>query len=370
MINFHFKDLDFIHLMPGLLFLLFISVRLVLQKVGWWKRGHLGHSLLYYFSNKLTPASLWQIYLPGFLQALSLVFLYMAFLNPVIPISKHRLMIEGLNIVIVLDLSTSMLEYMESPQQSIVSGSSVGNIPQGQMDQGHQTRLDAVKTAAIDFIQRRPHDRIGLVVFSANAYVVNPMTTDHKNLIQYMNTLDANTLIGEGLTSIGEGISTALNLMEIQRRREYARETKGATIAEGIDRWMPKMKGQGKVIVVFTDADQNYGLDPFIPLQKARKWGYRIYFIGVAPSQDQALKNFWDELMWAIQSTGGRYFDAQDNQQLKQAYLHIDSLEKVLFYTEQYINNVPVYSSFIRIAFVLLALSLGLRGFRYFTRLA
>lgn len=274
-------------------------------------------------------------------------------------------MSEGLDIALVLDLSTSMLEYMESPEAS--SQKSMAN--QGDPGETNQTRLDAVKAAAIDFIQRRPHDRIGLVVFSANAYVVNPMTTDHQHLTQYINTLDANTLIGEGLTSIGEGISTALTLMEIQRRREYARETKGATLAEDANRWMAKMRGQGKVIVVFTDADQNYGLDPFIPLQKARKLAYRVYFVGVAAIQTQT-QNFWDELNLALQSTGGRYFDAQDNQQLKQAYLHIDSIEKVLFSTKQHIRNVPVYSSFVQIAFVLLTLSLGLRAFRYFTRLA
>lgn len=82
------------------------------------------------------------------------------------------------------------------------------------------------------------------------------------------------------------------------------------------------------------------------------------------------MKDFWDELNLALQSTGGRYFDAQDDQQLKQAYLHVDSLEKALFSVEQPIQNVPVYSPFVQIAFAWLSLSLGLRAFRYFTRLA
>jgi len=248
---------------------------------------------------------------------------------------------------------------MELPKTDVLQS-------QGDQVRAGQTRLDAVKKAAIDFIQRRPHDRIGLVVFSANAYVVNPMTTDHRHLIQYINTIDANTLIGEGLTSIGEGIDTALTLMEVQRRREG----KGRVIsADSIGKWMPKKRRYGKVIVVFTDADQNYGLDPFIPLQKAKRLGYRVYFIGVAPIQTQAQKSFWDNLILAIQSTGGKYFDAQDNEQLKQAYLHIDSIEKTLFSTEQYIKNIPLYPSFIQIASILLALSLGLKAFRYFTRM-
>lgn len=101
MVELHFKDLDFRHLLPGLLFLLLISVRFVLQKAGWWKRGHLAHPLLHDFSDRLPPASLWQRSLPGFLQALSLLFLYLAFLNPVLPLLERRLMSEGLEIALV-----------------------------------------------------------------------------------------------------------------------------------------------------------------------------------------------------------------------------------------------------------------------------
>ncbi len=108
-------------------------------------------------------------------------------MDPVLPFAETEVRSHGLDIVIALDLSSSMEEQMEAPPS--------------------KTRLEATKDAIKTFVGRRVDDRIGLVVFSDNAYVVSPLTFDHHYLLRYIDMVDNQILRGEGMTAIGEGLA-------------------------------------------------------------------------------------------------------------------------------------------------------------------
>jgi len=134
----------------------------------------------------------------------------------------------------VLDLSTSMLEPIgiRAAQQRmgpIVEGSAVTPMPIP------KTRLEAVKDAIKSFVARRRGDRLGLVVFSDNAYVVSPLSADHDYLIRYIDMVDAEILKGEGMTAVGEGLALANYLLA---RQTVAGDTRGrrAERARALDR--------------------------------------------------------------------------------------------------------------------------------------
>ena len=155
------------------------------------------------------------------------------------------------------------------------------------------TRLEAVKQVALDFIRSRPQDRIGLVVFSANAYLVNLLTTDHQVLSEYIEMVDGNTLIGEGLTSVGEGLRLSNDLLSFFLGADKDRE--------------------GKAIIVFTDAEHNYGRRPNRPLERARQNKTRVYFVGVGVPIESVL----GALTSVVRETGGDYFNASHVEELR-----------------------------------------------------
>ncbi|MBI4481296.1 MAG: VWA domain-containing protein [Acidobacteria bacterium] len=328
----YFTRLEFLLLIPPILGLLLWRA---------YRRGRfLGHPLMFYLQERIRHASGW-VRLPAAFQYVALAFLLVALLNPVLRFAEHEISVQALDIILALDLSASM-------QQPLGYHPSSGSFPKGPEEYaGKPNRLDAVKKAAIDFIEKRPNDRIGLVVFSANAYVVNPLTVDHQGLIQYVQMLDGKTLIGEGLTSVGEGLFAAHNLMVRQNRLSRGRKQKG------------------KVIVVFTDAEQNYGRKPFEPIAEARQFGTRLYMIGVDVKTEVA-----EGIIDAIRASGGKYYDASDARQLREAYLEINSLEKNQVLSKEYIRNEPSYFLFASVAVILLSASVLLRAVPYFTEIS
>src|SRR5215472_6367546 len=134
------------------------------------RRPFLGHSLLLWLSRRNRPAVL-PVLIPGVLEALGILCVCAALLNPVIPVAERTVENRGLNLALVVDLSSSM----EMP----VTGGHTS--PTGRQE----TRLDAVKSAIVNFIRHRKGDRIGVVVFSNNAYVVTPPTLDYRYVENY-----------------------------------------------------------------------------------------------------------------------------------------------------------------------------------------
>jgi Ca-activated chloride channel family protein len=209
-----------------------------------------------------------------------------------------------------------------------------------------KTRLEAVKDEMVNFVRRRQGDRMGVVVFSENGYVVAPMTFDTPYLTQYLRLVDNKTLASEGQTAIGEGILTSLDLAAKQGRA-------GAN-------------NKGKVLVVLTDGENNTGRDVYQAINKARDEGFRIHFIGVEVDRARDAPR----LIAAVQATGGRYYDVRDAEQLENAYLDINRLEKGAFLVKTQGKQVPYFHPFATIALGLLAAGLALKALPYFVEVS
>ncbi|OQB65671.1 MAG: von Willebrand factor type A domain protein [Bacteroidetes bacterium ADurb.Bin145] len=201
---------------------------------------------------------------------------------------------EGIDIILTLDISGSMLARDFKPD-----------------------RLEASKNVATEFISGRPYDRIGLVVFSGESFTQCPLTTDHAVLINLMRELQSG-MIEDG-TAIGNGLALAVNRIK-------------------------DSEAKSKVIILLTDGVNNRGeIAPATAADIAKTFGIRVYTIGVgtmgtAPypvqtpfgTQYQNLPVEIDEaiLKDIAAKTGGKYFRATDNNKLVQVYGEIDKLEK------------------------------------------
>jgi Ca-activated chloride channel family protein len=255
--------------------------------------------------------------------------------------------LEGLDIVLVVDLSSSMQEVMGGWEEhrELYEARASGDQREFPIP---ETRMQAVQNALLDFVSKREEDRLALVTFSENSYVVSPLTTDRLYLEKYIRMIDPAILIGEGMTAIGEGIDTAIDLF----RREEDPETKN------------------KVIVVFSDGEHNYGRDPVDALAEARFYGYRVYLIGVELGAEITRKERVQQLIQAISDSGGQYFDARNKAQLETAYSTIDQIEKGVFVQKTLETNVPYYQIFLLSSLTLLFVGLALNSIPYFVEIS
>jgi Ca-activated chloride channel family protein len=287
--------------------------------------------------------------LPLLFGALALAGLAVALAEPVIPFTEGQVTARGLDIAIVLDLSSSMQETMnvQRPPQTVQNLTFSSRDPRPRRQPG-LTRLDTTKAAIIDFIGRRPDDRVGLVVFSDNAYVVSPLTFDHEYLRNYVDLVDDQILRGEGMTAIGEGIALA-NLL--------------------LDRQSTAGERRNRVLVVFTDGEHNFGRDPLDALQESDEAGNRVHVIGVDIEKEIQNKPQVRALIDTVRRYGGRYFSADTEGELREASRTIDEIEKGLIVTSRYQRNSPVYGWFVIPALLLLAVAVLLRAIPYFVDL-
>src|SRR5262249_8296402 len=143
---------------------------------------------------------------PFIILALAAAFTGLAVMQPVIPYSQADLTSRGLDIALLIDLSSSMQEEMGSGQ----ARATTTVVTNG------RTRMDAVKDAVRAFIRMRRDDRIGLVVFSDNPYVISPLTFDHQYLLHYVDFIDDKILQGEGQTAIGDGLALSNYMLSRQ----------------------------------------------------------------------------------------------------------------------------------------------------------
>jgi Ca-activated chloride channel family protein len=270
---------------------------------------------------------------PLFVAAAAVPCIALALSEPVLPSAQAALKSRGLDIVLVLDLSSSMGEVM-----------GLGTPGHGPGSSG-PTRMEITKNALLEFIALRPNDRIGMVVFSDNAYVVSPLTFDHDYLRQYVGLVDNNILRNEGMTAIGDGIALANTLLVRQ----------GTANVTGT-----------RVIVVFTDGEHNYGLDPVKAVDSAHADGARVHVIGVDLPEKIRAKPEVQRLVHAIRQYGGRYADAGTVGELRSASRAIDSLEKGWLVQTRTVLNQPIDEYFSLAAAVLLAAAMLLRAVPYF----
>jgi len=325
---------------------------------------------------------------PTFVAAAALPLIAIALTEPVLPYAQGQMTSRGLDIVLVLDLSLSMQELMGRPgvmpsmaratpattaysqytinvdqhgtyRMTLKPGATVtaaDRAPNQRSNPGSKpqappaaptraTRLETTKSALIEFIARRRDDRIGLVVFSEHAYLISPMTFDHESLAQYVALVDDKILPGEAMTAIGDGMKLASSLL--------ARQSKS------------RVSGN-QVIVVFTDGENNFGEDPIKALEAADSAGTRVHLVAVDLQEVIRKRPTVQALMNAVIRHGGRYFNVEGADQLRQASLAIDSLEKGLVLQTDYIRNRPVYDYFVIPAILLLAGALVFRAVPYF----
>jgi Ca-activated chloride channel family protein len=242
---------------------------------------------------------------PAAILAAAIALVGVALMDPVVPFAEHEVRSLGLDIVIALDLSASMQERMgpTSPE----------------------TRLDATKAAIKAFVSRRVDDRIGLVIFSDNAYVISPLTFDHASLSRYIDFVDNDLLRGEGMTAIGEGLALSNALLVRQ----------------------PGASGRGhKVIVVFTDGENTMGRDPLGALRQADAADIRVHLVGIALDQEVRSKPKVQALLRAVGRYGGRSFNATSASELEAASRTIDAIEKGVLVRRTSEHDAPVYQWF------------------------
>lgn len=237
-------------------------------------------------------------HLPFILRVLALSCLVVALARPQKRNDVQRTEGEGIDIVLCMDVSGSM--------------GSKDILP---------SRMDVAKEVAVEFVNSRPVDRIGLVIFSGESFTQCPITTDRNTLISQIQALESRKYLVDG-TVIGEGLATA------------------------VDR-LSKSVSKSKVIILITDGKEDPPetrlIDPLTALEIAKSKAVKVYTIGMGampsniiemtgnqPKQKNPNIDFIDEelLRRIAEETGGRYFRAKDKEGLKNTYSQIDQMEK------------------------------------------
>lgn len=297
----------------------------------WKMRDPSRHSLVHRFRTFTLQRTRW-VRLPDFLTTAALLFIGLSLLDPVLSLSQIGVTTRGMNIVMLVDLSSSMLEFMQQKSDEVTRL------------QSGKTKLDAAKEAILKFVKRRQGDRVGTLVFSERAHVVTPLTLDYEYVSAYMNFIDYRTLAGEGRTAVGEAIFSGLSLI----------------------RWKEPERDSPAVIVIFTDGESNAGRSMYDALEAAQKEKVHVYLIGMG---------IWylaerERLTEAFRATGGDFFDAQDIEQVALGYETIDALERQSLVTQQYVRNLPYYYPFAGAALLCLVLASFLRAVPYFAEIS
>lgn len=293
---------------PGLLFLLIIPALLVaryiyLELSG--RRAHLRVSSIKPWKSGGSSVLSVLRHAPFVLRTIALCLIIIAIARPRSSSKIDKIDTEGIDIVLAMDVSTSMLARDFKPD-----------------------RISAAKDIAVEFIAQRPSDRMGIVVFAGEAYTQCPLTTDRATLINLMKEVETG-LITDG-TAIGNGLATAIARMS-------------------------SSDAKSRVVILLTDGVNNTGeVAPMTAAEIAKTYGVRVYTIGVGangmapypvmtpwgPDVQQMEVEIDEPLLKDIAAqTGGRYFRATDNTKLSEIYSEINRMEKV----RTTVDSFPIY---------------------------
>jgi Ca-activated chloride channel homolog len=284
--------------------------------------------------------------LPLALLAVAAALLGGALMQPVLPYSQVEITSRGLDIVIALDLSSSMLEEMGRirPPRTL-QNLTFTTSDSAAARKSVKTRLAATKEAIRSLVASRRDDRVALVVFSDNAYVISPLTFDHEYVIRYVDLIDDQLLRGEGMTAIGDGLALANGLLARQ--------------STGRDR-------RNQVVVLFTDGENNKGRDPLQVLGESHEANIRVHMVGVDLEDEVRKKPQVERVFQSVRRHGGRYFNANTARDLELASQTIDRIEKGVLVSKPFVRDAPVYDWFALPALICLAVAVGLRAIPFF----
>lgn len=248
-----------------------------------------------------------------------------------VDISNKTKTTKGIDIVMAVDVSGSMLAKDLKPN-----------------------RMEALKRVAADFVKERPNDRIGLVVYAAEAYTKCPVTSDKAVVLDAINSIKYDNVLQDG-TAIGMGLTTAVNRLK-------------------------DSKAKSKVIILLTDGVNNAGfIEPETASDIAQQYGIKVYTIGIgtngmaefpyaiAPNGQFLFRMMQveidQELMKSIaRKTGGKYFRATGNQRLAEIYAAINKLETTEVEELKFYDYDEKYRPLVLLAGLLLLVEIGLRN--------
>ena len=256
------------------------------------------------------------------LRWLALAFFIIALAQPRLSKSTTEVKASGVDMVVALDLSGSM----EMPD-FVVNGQRID-------------RLDMAKMVLQRFIDMRPNDRIGLVVFGGRAYIASPLTLDHDFLQANVARLQLHMI--EDNTALGSGLATAIN-----RLRD--------------------LKAKSKIVILMTDGANNAGtIAPLDAAAAAKALGVKVYTVGVG-NNDVAMQMGRPDLLPDEETlrkiadmTGGNYYRADNAEKFRQIYAEIDKLEKTETVVSKYTEFTELFAWFIDAGFALLLLEIVL----------
>ncbi len=244
-----------------------------------------------------------------------------------VEMSTHTKRIYGVDIVLAVDVSGSMLAKDFKPN-----------------------RLEALKRTAINFVKKRPNDRFGLVLYAGEAFTRVPLTSDHQIVIKAIRDIDYFRLarqIDQG-TAIGMGLATAVNRIK-------------------------DSKAKSKVIILMTDGVNNTGaIDPQTALELAKQFGIKVYTIGIGTNGIAPFPIIYEDgtvryvnqkveideglLKKIARETGGKYYRASNNKKLREIYNDIDKLEKSKLEVKRYYQYQELFRPLLLAGFILLIL--------------
>ncbi|MDD7246929.1 MAG: VWA domain-containing protein [Prevotellaceae bacterium] len=272
------------------------------------------------------------IYLPMLLRCAAFVLIVMAMARPQTHNAWDEKTVEGIDIMLAMDVSTSMLAEDLAPN-----------------------RIEAAKQVAAEFVTDRPNDNIGLTIFAGEAFTQCPMTTDHASLLNLLRAvrtdIAAHGLISDG-TAIGMGLANAVSRLKAS-------------------------KAKSRVVILLTDGSNNMGdISPMTAAQIAKSMGIRVYTIGVGTNKvarypmpvaggvqyvnipveidTKTLRNI-------AAMSDGHFYRATNTKELRRIYKDIDQLEKSRLNVKKFTKRYEAYQPFALAALLMLALEVLLR---------
>ena len=271
-----------------------------------------------------------KVYIGKYFIAIAIILLIIAMARPRVLKEPEKTKEKGIDIIISLDVSGSMKSIDFKPN-----------------------RLEASKKVIADFIDNRKNDRIGLVIFSNDAYTKIPLTLDYQVLKETVFNVSDRDMRKDG-TAIGMGISVGLNRIK-------------------------KSEAKSKVIILVTDGDNNSGtIEPEVAAELAKNLGVKVYTIGVGSDQNIMEQDSFfggkrkvaspstlnEPLLKSIASkSGGKYFRAKENKSLEKIFENINTLEKSKIEKKTFKNYRELFTIFIKIALILLLIGIALEEF-------